>query len=162
MKSVTIDNLDLKDHVRWANDQDVQDPFPIRETLLIAPHVGQFGDSAIYASKFDELFELQRNNLPWATFATPEDFFLLSRRLFSHALFPSLHDTPQEESDDAPQEDFISHLTQRVISLRKRGNQPSSFFEKDKTVILSLLESIKTLNDMLQEVNARKQQFQKG
>ena len=164
MKAVTIDQLDIKDHVRWAQDQQDYDISFINESHLVAPHPEILGTSAIYPSKFEELFELQKINVSWASFAQPKNFHLFSRRFFSYRLFPSIYWEDYEESDeDNPEEESPSDdLIREVLKVKKKPNQTQSLFEKDKTSILNLLESIKGIDTMLRQINARKLQYQKG
>lgn len=171
MEAVTIDQLDIKNHVRWAQDQKNYDDFFVKESHVVAPHPEILGTSAIYASKFEELFELQKKNPSWAFFAHPKNFHLFSRRFFSYRLFPSIYWEETEESDEdaehSPEdeqheESDSNNLIQQVINVKKNPQDTQSLFEKDKTAILSLLEAIKQIDKMLGQVNARKLQYQKG
>lgn len=160
MKAVTIDQLDIKEHIRWAHDQQEYDVTFVTESHLVAPHPEVLGTSAIYASKLEELFELQKRNLPWAFFAQPKNFHLFSRRFFSYRLFPSIYwDDEIEEKDEKLSSD---HLIQEVLKMKKSPLQTHSLFEKDKNTILNLLETIQGIDQMLKHINARKLQYQKG
>jgi hypothetical protein len=169
MKAVTIDQLEMKDHVRWAQDQQEYDVSFVNESHLVAPHPEILGTSAIYSSKFEELFELQKKNVSWAAFAQPSNFHLFSKRFFSYRLFPSIHweegqdqeeETSSQDQDNqhSPSEDLIKE----VLKVQKKSQQKHTLFEKDKTTILNLLETIKGIDRMLKQINARKLQYQKG
>ena len=167
MKPVTIDQLDIKDHVRWAQDQEGYDVSFVKESHIIAQHPEILGTSVIYPSKFEELFELQRRNLPWANFSPPRNFHAFSKRLFSYRLFPNIYWNDKEEKEEdeekePSEEDSNCDLIQEVIRVKKLENQIQSLFEKDKSAILNLLESIKWVNQLLKQINARKLQYQKG
>ncbi len=166
MKAVTIDRLDIKDHVRWAQDQQEYDVSFVNESHLVAPHPEILGTSSIYASKFEELFELQRRNMHWASFSQPKNFHLFSRRFFSYRLFPSIYWDDYEESEkedsDSEGKPASEDLIQEIIKFKKAPSQTHSLFEKDKSAILNLLEAIKGIDRMLKQVNARKLQYQKG
>jgi hypothetical protein len=165
MKAVTIDQLDIKEHVRWAQDQEVYDVSFVKESHLVAPHPEILGTSVIYPSKFEELFELQRRNLPWASFAPPKNFHMFGKRFFSYRLFPNIYwkdEEEGEEKDSSQEEETHQDLIREVIRIKKLENQPQSLFEKDKSSILNLLESIKWINHLLKQINARKLQYQKG
>ena len=164
MKATTIDQLDIKDHVRWAQDQESYDISFVKEAHVVAPHPEILGTSVIYPSKFEELFELQRRNLPWAHFSPPKNFLLFSKRFFSYRLFPDIHweEEESEEEKESSEEDTNCDLIQKMIRVEKLANQTQSLFEKDKSAILNLLESIKWVNQLLKQVNARKLQYQKG
>ncbi|MGC1879299.1 MAG: DUF5399 family protein [Rhabdochlamydiaceae bacterium] len=165
MKAVTIDQLDIKDHVRWAQDQEDYDISFVNESHLVAHFPEILGTSVIYPSKFEELFELQKRNLPWAAFAPPKNFYLFSKRFFSYRLFPNLdweNEKGEEEGkkDSSEEEDFA--LIQEVTRIKKFANQTQPLFDKDRGTILNLLESIKWINHLLKQINARKLQYQKG
>lgn len=168
MKAITIDNLDLKDHVRWAQDQAVLDPTYLKEAQAIAQHPEYLGMSTIYASQWEALFEWQKRNLHWASFTPPLKYHVASRRLFSFRLFPSIYwsEEEEEESNEDPLEhqekEPSANLWKQVANVATFSHQPSVLFEKDKTTILNLLESIKQINGMLAHVSARKLQYQKG
>jgi len=162
MKPVTIDQLDIKDHVRWAQDQEGYDISFVKESHIIAQHPEILGTSVIYPSKFEELFELQRRNLPWANFSPPRNFHMFNKRLFSYRLFPNIYWDDNENEEESSEEDSNYDLIQEVIRIKKLENQTHSLFEKDKGAILNLLESIKWVNQLLKQINARKLQYQKG
>jgi hypothetical protein len=162
MKAVTIDQLDIKDHVRWAQDQEGYDVSFIKESHLVAPHPEILGTSVIYPSKFEELFELQKRNLPWASFSPPKNFHMFSKRFFSYRLFPNIYWEEKEEEESSEDEDSNQDLIREVIRMKKKDNQTQSLFEKDKSAILNLLELIKWVNQLLKQINARKLQYQKG
>ena len=170
--SVTIDRLNLKDHVRWAQDQEVLDTSFVKDAHLIAPHPEFLGMSVIYPSKFDELFELQKKNLPWACFDPPKNFQMFSKHFFCYRLFPNIYWEDEEESEEETSdkssekenspEALSTDLVQLVIKLEKLESQTHSLFEKDKSAVLQLLQEIKWINQLLKQINARKLQYQKG
>lgn len=168
MKAVTIDKLDIKDHLRWAQDQEILDPVYSSEAQAVAQHPGMMGMSVIYSSKFEDLFELQRKNQHWALFSPPQNYHRVSRRLFSWRLFPGLdwedsddldrEQNKEENREEAPCKDLIKI----VLRATKKGSHSPSLFEKDRAAMLNLLESIQWINKLLMQINARKLQYQKG
>jgi hypothetical protein len=170
MKAVTIDNLSLKDHVRWAQDQAIDATF-VRNVEAISPYPDISGKSAIFPSQLEALFEWDKGSRPWAHFTAPDNILLFSRRFFSFRLFPNIHwdDTreenegeeqqdkeEQDEEETAQKKDLIKHL----LSVQKK--EKSSSFEKDKNNLLALLESIRYIDSMLAQIASRKLQYQKG
>ncbi len=170
MKAVTIDNLDIKDHIRWAQDQTILDPTYLEEAQSIAHHPEHMGVSTIYSSQWEALFEWQKRNLPWASFAPPLKYHVASRRLFSFRLFPTIFWSEEEDDAKESHEDGSDqqekepsyNLRSQVINTAAFPHQPSILFEKDKTAILNLLESIKYLNELIAHISSRKLQYQKG
>lgn len=161
MKGVTIDQLDLKDHVRWAEDQQVFDVTLVQESQLVGSHPSILGTSAIYSSKFEELFELYKRSNSWAFFPPPKNFTHFSKRLFSHRLFSDM-DWEEEENEEQEQETVSHDLMQKIATYQIEEASASSVFEKDKSAVLSLLESMNWLTDMLKQIYGRKMQHQKG
>jgi hypothetical protein len=161
MKPITIDNLDIKDHVRWAQDQVLLDPVYLSEAQTIAHHPELLGMSAIYESQWAALFEWQKRNVPWATFAPPLKFHLASKRLFSFCLLPTIFWNDAEEEPGEEQESD-SDLWRQVMNVAAFAHQPTPLFEKDKSAILNLLGSIKDINGLIAHISARKLQYQKG
>ena len=123
METVTIDHLKTKHHVRWAQDQEVLDSTFVRDSHLVASHSEITGLSWIYPSKFDELFELQKRNLPWASFSPPHNFFLFSKRFFSYRLFPNI-DCEEEKNEE---DEEVNTLTQQIIGLKGTKRSQSLF-----------------------------------
>lgn len=171
-KPVTIDQISIKEHQRYAEDQKHLDLSFIKESPLVAPHPGITGTSAIYSSKWEELFEIQKKNLPWAQFMPPEEYFSQANRFFSYVIIPSiLVDDNQEEgekSNDEEDEEIEDMLERKfsvfmkIIKAKKHPDQSNTLFERDKTSILNLLDELKRLNKLLAQINSRKLQYQKG
>src|SRR5690348_1612247 len=101
----TIDNLDIKDHVRWAQDQAELDPFYLTEAKEVSQHPELLGNSIIYASQWEQLLEWQKRNQPWATFEPPARYHLTSRHLFSYRIFPNIYWQEEKEESDEEQSD---------------------------------------------------------
>ncbi|MBI2812299.1 MAG: DUF5399 family protein [Candidatus Melainabacteria bacterium] len=162
MKGVTIDKLDIKEHVRWAQDQIDLDIAFVKESNMVGSQSEIMGTSLIYSSKLEELFELQKRNLPWACFAPPVNFQMFGKRFFSYRLFPSIHWEDEKEQDDEKKEEKnpSDDLVQNVMKVTKDDFDPG--FEEDKSCMLGLLEEIKWINELLKQINARKLQYQKG
>jgi hypothetical protein len=175
MKAVTIDNLDIKEHIRWAQDRAVLDTTLVKESKEVAPHPEITGTSVIFSSQLEELFAWEKGMLPWANFSPPHNLSLFHKRLFSYRLFPHISseksdEDEQSDRDDQQQQDEqeeqalrrAKNLIQQVLAIQKSASATSSLFEKDKSSILSLLESIRYIDDMLAQISSRKLQYQKG
>lgn len=172
MKPVTIDNLDIKEHIRWAQDRKILDATIVQESQHIAPYPDISGMSAIFSSQLEELFDLEIGMHPWANFAPPQNAFLFAKRFFSHRLFPNIHWKEQDEEESEEEEEreeeeegqknSSEDLIQVILSVQQFTDQSFSLFEKDKNTILSLLESIRSIDDMLAQIYGRRLQYQKG
>ncbi|HKY99897.1 MAG TPA: DUF5399 family protein [Rhabdochlamydiaceae bacterium] len=168
MNRVTIDKLDIKDHVRWAKDQLDIDPAFAKESHYIPPHSEIFATSIIYFSKWEMLFEIQRGHTAWANFCPPKNFHLQSKRFFSYRIFPYLHwdEKQEEEEEEGKQEEQENKCHDDLFERAKKATPPHDGFrfgfEQDRSAVINLLEAIKYLNRLLAHINARKLQYQRG
>jgi len=173
MPPVTIDRLDIKNHERYAQDQQKLDTKYITDVNTIGNPSEIAGTSTIYASHFETLFELNSKNLHWASFTPPLKYHLQSNRFFSYRILPSIYvsnefdeeeDTEEEEEEKKNQQKERELITfMKNIHHAKPGTkQNATHFESEKSTIISLLTCIRHLDKILSQINARKRQYQKG
>jgi len=174
MNGVTIDKFDIKVHERYAQDQLILDLDPtfLKEASQIPPHSQITGTSSIYSSKWEELFELQLRNVPWAFFSPPPLYHVHAKRFFSYRLIPSLdfnedNQKDKEEDQDHEQEEDNSSLAHqeivsKILYATPQTQKTTTHIEKERATLLSLVESIRHLDKLLKHVNSRKLQYQKG
>lgn len=90
------------------------------------------------------------------------------KRSFDSASEDSSHDNKKkqtqsgEEKEEGTQDRAIQLLTEKISSLKKTNYQSSVLFERDKTALLNLLETIDWINGLLTQINGKKLQYQKG
>jgi len=171
MKATTIDNLDIQVHERYAKDQQNLDPRFTVEATSIAPHSEIAVTSAIYTSKWEELFELHVKNTPWALFEPPPKYHLQANRFFRARILPSFEgwegqkneEEEQGEKEGKDAEEYLDPFEELLHSVENftKGSSLKSF-EQDKSLLISLFEKVKYLNTLLNLANARKTQYQKG
>lgn len=170
MKAITIDNFDIKAHERYAQDQQKLEPKYITESNSVPSYSEIAGTSAIYSSKWEELFEIQLANLPWAMFSAPPKFSMQPNKFFTYRILPKIiveeeksieNEDESEEGKEEKKRQSVE-LLNRVLTASKEKNQNSHAFEKDKTTILNLLESVRYLDKLLGQINSKKLQYQKG
>jgi hypothetical protein len=161
MRGTTIDQLDIKEHVRWAQDQLDLDTTYVKESHFVPLHSELFATSAIYASQWESLFEVQRGNTPWANFSPPKRFHLQTKRFFSYRIFPYLHWDEHKEGEEKENREHLD-LFERIAQAVPAKKQARSSVEQDRGALLQLLETIKSLNTLLSQINARKLQYQRG
>lgn len=106
MRPVTIDQLDIKIHERYAKDQQQLDTKYIKESTAIAAYSEIVGTSSIYPSNWEILFELQIKNISWAAFCPPLRYTLQSNRFFSYQILPTIYlrDELDEEEESEEEE----------------------------------------------------------
>lgn len=174
MRPVTIDKLDIKNHERYAKDQQALDTKYITESTAIGNYFEIVGTSTIFASNFENLFELQNRNIPWAVFTPPDRYHLQTNRFFSYQILPSIYVSDEfdeqseqekedeDENENKQKERYRVQFIQKINAAKKGRKQNLSHFESEKSTILSLLESIRHLDKILGQINSRKRQYQKG
>ena len=167
-KSVTIDNYDLKAHQRYANDREALDPFYITDTNLIPPHFEIAALESSINSKWEELFETHLHRHSFANFAPPPSYALMRNRFFSYVISPDFNWLDQQDKEDEGSEpkqkqDLAeADVYKQKIKEKNSRIMPIALFEKERTTLLNLIDSIQLLNGFLRDVNARKLQYQKG
>ncbi len=160
----TIDNFDIKVHERYAQDQQVFDKTFILEAQLLSPSFDKVATSAIYSSKWEELFELGMKNAPWAAFSPPPAYARQPNRFFSYRILPSIYveETDEDGEEEEEEERKENEILKKAQEVKKDKNQDSFLFERDKTAVINLLKAVVSLNQLLGQINARKLQYQKG
>ena len=172
MNRVTIDKLDIRSHERYAKDQHTLDRKYINESTAIASHSEILGTSTIYSSSWEQLFELNMKNLPWACFSPPLKYTIQANRFFSYQILPSIYirderDEEEEESEENDEEKKQNEkkrleIINKISKAAKGEHQTYSDFENEKSAIISLVESIRYLDKILGQINSKKRQYQKG
>jgi len=161
MKAVTIDNLGITVHERWAQDQKALDIGYAQEAKEVASHPQILGLSLIYPSKFDELFGLQERTQHWANFSAPKNFHAFSKQYYSYRLFPNMG-WEEEEEEEEKEREKEHPLIRAILSAKKHHHQSHSHFEKDRSTLVTMVESIEWINELLKQIHGRKLQYQKG
>lgn len=162
MEKITIDQIGIDAHKRYAIDQETVESKYVTESSMIPPQLEIAGTSMIYSSKWEELFEMNGNNIPWAAFYPPPNYRTQRNKFFSHALTPNIpwsdENDDQEEGEEGEEEPKKQNesLNALLAELSKR------IVKSDESALLNLVQSIKMLNNLLKEVNAKKLQYQKG
>jgi hypothetical protein len=162
MKRVTIDQYDIKEHVRWAKDQAACDSSLVHTPSSASLYSDVGATSAIYSSELEALFAWERGMQPWANFSPPENLFLFNKRFFSYRLFPHIQSTLEEDmEEELDEEKKKKNLIDHIRALH-RAKDPKALFEKDKKSILSLLEAVKEVDAMLALIFSSMLRYQKG
>lgn len=80
---ITIDKFPTNAHVQFAKDQQRLDPLLVTEAAAIYPHAAVTSASALYIPQFTKLFNLDKCNLPWASFTPPPSLASANKKTFS-------------------------------------------------------------------------------
>jgi hypothetical protein len=147
MVARTIDNLGVDISTRYAQDQATLDESFLKEGRGLPDQIKISVTTPSYASEFDLLFDLGKRGAKWAAFTPPTNYHASRRRLFAEQLIPHLGSPEMQETQ-----------IQRLRSFQ--SDQSEAATEKEK--LLSLLENVHTLDQLLIDINSRRSQYQKG
>ncbi len=161
-KGITIDQLGIENHNRWAVDQEKLDVTHIQDSNLIPDHSEIAGTSSIYSSKWAELFDFQQSYITWAAFVPPPDYEKQRNRFFSFDITPNFRwlETEEGEEEEKNQQQ-LEECKERLRSKKPRALHPT-LVKRDQSALISMLDSMKSIHDLLREIQGKKLQYQKG
>lgn len=164
----TIDNLGIEVSTRYAEDLKELDQKLLVEARGIQEQTEIEITHPFFLTELEILLEPQKQQT-WATFTPPKGYFEQKKRFFMFQLIPSLGSEEKHETQ-----------TQKIISLKtfsrkKRNDQQQEeeqgsdhsdpekeYHEKEKKILVSVLQTIMHLDKEIQEINARRGQYHKG
>jgi len=150
---LTIDNLGIKTHERYAQDQAYLDTSYIKESSQIPPLAEITTTVSTFSSQMELLFHLERRNSAWAYFSYPPKYRSQPKRFFSHRLLPTIFWDEKEEEHPKGKSFF-----QKILDiLKKRAKK-----ESEAAAIKNLLSTIEHLDSLLLSANTKRKQYQKG
>jgi hypothetical protein len=148
VKSRTIDNLGVESSVRYAKDKVALDSRLIEESRFIPQKTEVAVVKPYIATDFEEY--LAPGKKLWATFNPPPDYFSYGKQIFSYHIMPSLGNSEQIQAN-----------IEKLEAMNKTVDKDPK--EKKKTqALLDLLKQIHELDRTLNQINARRNQYQKG
>lgn len=161
-KGITIDQLGIENHNRWAVDQEKLDLTHIRDSNLIPDHSEIAGTSSNYSSKWAELFDFQSTYITWAAFVPPPNYEKQRNRFFSFDITPKFRwlETDDEEGGERSKQQ-LEECKERLKSKKPQALHPT-LVKRDQSALLNLLDSMKSIHDLLREIQGKKLQYQKG
>ena len=162
---VTIDNYAVAIHERYASDQQALETKYTEGAELIPRHFEMAVAESTLASKWEELFETHLHRHTFANFAPPPGYMLMRNRFFSYAISPDF-DWVENDDEDAEkqkkEEKRQAKKYKKKIQSKQAIKMPVALFEKDRSALLNLIDSIQSLNGLIRDIHARKLQYQKG
>lgn len=165
VKPKTIDNLGIETSIRYAKDMELLDQKLVQESRLIPQKTEISALKPYVPSEFDQLFAPGKTML-WAAFAPPPDYFSVSRGFFSYQLVPSLGSFEKQEAD-AEKLASLEDVLKKPNARKKRDHGSDSDKEreegeKERQVLVALLQTISKLDRTLTLINSRRNQYQRG
>lgn len=141
----TISNLPIETSSRYAKDRAISEEPLFQEARGIPPQTQIDVTAPSYPSEFDQLLELEKQRLPWASIQAPAGYFEQQRGLFGELTIPRLGSIEKRESQ-----------LQKVTQMGKSGN------EHDTQVITKLLTDLNELDRTKIEIYSALLQYQRG
>lgn len=154
MKAVTIDNLPIDTHQKYAESQKMS-AARTQETLSAFPEI--LGTSTIFASKLEELLETPAGSTPWATFCPPPGYTEQAKRfLESFALFlKEIRDNTEEGASENPElRKFVETVNEKIETALAN--------EKDKGTLLNMVDCLGRINEWVWFVKTHNIRQQRG
>ncbi len=161
-KGITIDQLGIEIHNRWAADQEKLDAKYINESNFIPDHSEIAGTTPIYFSKWAEIFDIAPNYITWAAFVPPPDYEKQCNRFFSFDITPKFRWLEQEEDEEEEKPKKQLDKIKRRLKSNKPAALHQTLVKRDQNALINLLDSMKSIHDLLREIQAKKLQYQKG
>jgi hypothetical protein len=167
----TVDNLGLDVSTRYAEDQKTLDPSLVKGAREIPSQVEIDVSTPYFPAELIELLGLQPAGISWASFSAPAQYNEQRKRLFTFQMIPSMgsedkqeaqaqkiltrvqtHPVRKEEKEGAPVDKRQEYEARRLVE--EEG--------KEKKVLTELLTIIHKFDKFLMEINAKRNQYQKG
>lgn len=177
MKAVTIDNLPLESHQNYAINQNQKKNSPELSGASYGPPQSEIlGTSTIYASELAKLVDSHTGCQPWGSFSPPAGFYEQARRFFGYTILKQMllehkhlnrkeiNKELEEPNDDQHEDLELSYFHQQFIEKISSVNPANADVatEKQKGTLLTMLESLRTLDEWLVFIHSHKLRHQKG
>ncbi|HLB52675.1 MAG TPA: DUF5399 family protein [Chlamydiales bacterium] len=162
-KPRTIDNLGVEASIRYAKDQQLFESRYIEESRLIPQKTEIVSITPAAVTEFDKRYSVGvEKRVSWALFPSLPQDLVPGRALFSYQLIPSLGSFEKSESDTDKLEtieDLLKKPKKRKKALSDREKEEE---EGEIQCLMTLFKTLNALDKMLQLINGRRNQYQKG
>lgn len=163
-KPVTIDNLGIDPSQRYARDIAETDTEFFRDSANVSRQISVTATTS-YLSDFEELFGTWIKTPSWANFAPPPNFSSHAKNIFTFQIAPSLGSPEEIENEIQTLENKKFKKGRRKKQEKEsqqEQQQEEQSEEEESKKILSMLQSIQRFDKILELINSRKGEFQKG
>ncbi len=157
----TIDNLGMEISTRYAEDQELFEEAFIKEASSIPSQTRISVTRPAYHSEFDLLFDLGKRKASWASFYAPPNYRSYRRRLFAEQVIPQLG-TPDKQESQLLRVEAVGDEEKRKKHDQEEEPEKENAIEREKQILLKLLNNIHTFDQLLIDINSRRAQYQKG
>ncbi len=170
----TIDNLGVDVSTRYAEDQKTLDTKLIKEARSVQGQAIVDVTTPAFSSELDALLQSEHVQVPWALFTAPLGYNEQKRRLFTFQVIPSLGSEDRQESKAQKILAKLKTLSEKKLKRREEGEEEKEKereaeqeneydeMEREKKILISLLDTISQLDKLMVDINSRRSQYQKG
>ncbi len=159
-KTRTVADLGIESSIRYAKDMELLDTRIVQDSQFIPQKTETSVLKPYIPKEFEHLFQVGKATT-WALFAPPVG--ISGQNLFTYQLIPSLggYEKTEEDSDRlASLEDVLKKPFARKQG--ESGDQEKEDEERERKILLHLLQCIDRLNKTLLFINSRRNQYQRG
>lgn len=166
----TIDNLGVDVSTRYAEDKKNYDEKIIKEARGIPMQAEIDVTIPSFSSEVETLLGARERDIFWADFYAPPKYNEQKKRLFRHQLIPSLGSEDKKETQSKRLMDVVERAKEKAERDKEKKKQPQIWEEqkeleseeREKKILLNLLNRLSLLDKYLVDINSRRSQYQKG
>jgi len=159
----TIDNLGMETSIRWAKDQALLEVAPIKEGSAVTQLTEIDISQPSYTSEFEQLFGEVARQSTWAQFTAPLGFNEQKKKLFTYEAVPILGSEEHLELQiTRVKGSKVLKEEEAETRVAWETQKESEEEEKEKNIILTLMDKLQYLNRFLMDINSRRIQYLKG
>lgn len=148
MSNVTIDNIPLSEHKRFAEKTEAlaHDPHFLLDSAHIASSLAQLTPSTPSFSLIQQLFSSEPTFLPWALFEPPLNYRKVEKKIFCRSFLSWLDHS----------ETTVDELSERL------QNAPQTINRGDQKLLQSLIDTLSHLHTLHRQAHLETVRHQKG
>ncbi len=166
----TIDNLGVDVSTRYAEDQKILDDTLVKESWAIPVQTEIDVSSPFLSPEIDKFLQIQPTKVTWASFTAPLGYFEQRKKLFTFQLIPSMGSEDKQESQAQKILSKLKSMEKKVHENLETKDKRQLYEEglaleeeeKEKKVLISVLNTISTFDKLIIEINSKRNQYQKG
>ncbi len=167
----TIDNLGIEVSTRYAEDKEILDEKLIKEARAIPSQTQIEVTAPFITSELEAILQTQPTIITWASFAAPSKYFEQRKMLFTYQMMPSMGSEDKKESQASKILAKLKSLAEKRTVKKDEPKDKRQQYEeeraveeeeREKTILISLLNTISLFDKLIIEINSRRSQYQKG
>lgn len=159
-KPRTIDDLGIDAYSRYARDQAIYDKTFSDESNVISKKAAIPVSKPNAPSEFEQHYSVQET-ASWAFFAPPTHALSFASSLFTYRMMPSLESADETEDHD-PIQALEDALKRKRESKKDHSDEDIQQEESEKQIITQFLERVKEIDQSIELISSRRNQYQRG